>query len=245
MLDWFKETWKNFINTPASRIGDSLSGPFIMATILVFWEVPVYLVKSDAKDRIDKINELLKSNLPHPFGWHPGRLTIIVLAWVFWVFLFPFLGPFLHKFRSWIIDTSQSWNRYESYASLKKLNEELMAQNSALLSKSREFDNYREVLHERVKVNTDSFKNILKLQDIAKKEDSKLSSAESDFIFALKGGDSKVFMEKDFQFRFTLALLDDARQMYEQLSVPIINNEQVKEVMVEGHGNHIVEVKKF
>lgn len=229
MIDVIKDFWIKLRETTTTRVNDNLSGPFICAFILVFWEIPVHLIFSDADARIYKINQILESNLFLPYGLHIGRIALVFLAWMFWVFLFPVISPFLNRFRSWIIDTAQAWNKYEPYWIIKKKNDELMLQNSVLLSKSNEFDNYRKVLLERVKMNKDSFKHIIKLQEIAMKENVEFSDDEKAFIIefwktqdfsqipANVNEEVRAFFKRENKFTFTLAFMDETGKMYERL----------------------------
>ncbi len=116
-----KEEGEKFLDivlkTGKERMDGKLSGPFFISLVFVFWEVPINLFSSHAKEKIDAIKAVVGE--VHLFGWEPTRIVYVLLAWIFWVFLAPFLGPFVLWGRDLLIDLSLKLTKHESYAKIK------------------------------------------------------------------------------------------------------------------------------
>lgn len=118
LFDLFKSN--SVVKTSQERLEGVFTGPLIISLLFVFWEVPLFLFSKSAEDKIRNIKSLVLGIKPEEVVVRPDnfhyRMLIVLGAWIFWVYVFPFITPYLSNWRERLKHTSEARNKYDIFA---------------------------------------------------------------------------------------------------------------------------------
>ncbi len=125
LIDSLKDFFSGnpLVATSKERLSGVITGPLLISTIVVFWEIPLFLFSKNAEDKIRNVKSLIQGIEPHEVVVRPSnlmyRVLVIFFSWLIWVYAVPVILPFLINYREKIKAKSENINSFDGYFELK------------------------------------------------------------------------------------------------------------------------------